>query len=141
MLYDIDKWNNIPSKILISEVGWPSGGGRIGGSFAGMDELQLLLNDWVCSEEGTDNIGWYWFEAFDEPWKSIYHNGDDKWETQWGLFTSNRMLKDGIKLPDCEKLKAKKLEEEKQQKLRQQKGTKIVIIQKNNNDNLSDKEE
>lgn len=101
VLVDLDNWGHIPSKILISEVGWPSGGGKIWGSIAGIQEQQKLLNDWICAEEATENVGWYWFEAFDEPWKAIYHNGEDKWETQWGLFTSNRKLKDGITLPVC----------------------------------------
>lgn len=101
VLQDIDTWDHVPEKILISEVGWPSGGGHIWGSVAGMEELQKFLDDWVCSKEATESIGWYWFEAFDEPWKEIYHNGEDKWETQWGLFNSNRELKQGIKLPKC----------------------------------------
>lgn len=101
-LTDIDTWDSIPSKIVISEVGWPSGGGRIWGSVAGIQEQQQFLNDWVCSKEATEKVGWYWFEAFDEPWKIIYHNGEDKWETQWGIFTSNRKLKEGIKLPVCD---------------------------------------
>lgn len=103
ILLNMSEWDRVPSKIVISEVGWPSGGGKLWGSVAGIKELQTLLDDWVCSAE-SDKIGWYWFEAFDEPWKVIYNTHDQKWETQWGLFSANRRLKDGIVLPDCKKL-------------------------------------
>lgn len=101
VLTDIETWDRVPSQIVISEVGWPSGGGRILGSVAGVNEQQKFLTDWVCSKLATAEVGWYWFEAFDEPWKIIYHNGEDRWETQWGIFTSNRKLKDGVKMPIC----------------------------------------
>lgn len=101
ILVDMSEWDVVPSKIVISEVGWPSGGGKLWGSVAGVKELQTLLDDWVCSGENTQDIGWYWFEAFDEPWKVIFHTQDQKWETQWGLFNSNRRLKEGITLPTC----------------------------------------
>lgn len=102
VLADIDQWNKVPDQILISEVGWPSGGGRLWGSIAGLSEQQRFLDDWVCSKEASEKIGWYWFEAFDEPWKVIFHEGENKWETQWGLFNSNRKLKDGLTFPTCD---------------------------------------
>lgn len=101
ILANMTEWEVIPSKIVISEVGWPSGGGRLRGSVAGVKELQTLLNDWVCSDKSSEDIGWYWFEAFDEPWKIIFNTPDQKWETQWGLFNANRRLKDSITLPTC----------------------------------------
>lgn len=104
VLSDIDTWTHVPETMLISEVGWPSGGGRLWGSVAGIKEQQQFLNEWVCAKEATDKVGWYWFEAFDEPWKVMFHDGDKKWETQWGLFTANRKLKEGITLPNCPEL-------------------------------------
>lgn len=101
VLVDKDNWSKVPSKILISEVGWPLGGGRFWGSVAGIEEQQHFLNDWVCSKQAMENVGWYWFEAFDEPWKIIYHDGDSKWKTQWGIFSGNKKLKEGLELPVC----------------------------------------
>jgi len=43
----------------------------------------------------------YRFEAFDEPWKSIYNTATEKWETAWGIMDSNRNLKAGITIPNC----------------------------------------
>lgn len=41
------------------------------------------------------------FEAFDEPWKQKYNEGDRHWEDHWGLMDIARNLKPGLKIPDC----------------------------------------
>jgi exo-beta-1,3-glucanase (GH17 family) len=86
--------------LIISEVGWPYDGGVFNGAVAGRGQMQSFLNDWICKSK-QKNIPWFYFEAFDEPWKSIYHREDAKWETEWGIFTADRHLKDGIVFPDC----------------------------------------
>lgn len=43
----------------------------------------------------------YRFEAFDEPWKHSFDTTYDHWEPYWGLFDSDRNLKDGLVIPDC----------------------------------------
>lgn len=98
-------------KQIISEVGWPSGGGNdcgqgancpndTAGAVAGVDELNKFMEDWVCQalDNGTD---YFWFEAFDEPWKIVYNTGKENWEDKWGLMDSARNLKPGLKIPDC----------------------------------------
>lgn len=97
---DLEAESKNPSRILISEVGWPSGGGRIKGSIAGVRELQEFMDSWVCSKDNNNDVGWYWFEAFDEPWKKIFNKEGEEWETQWGIFDQGRRLKDGIRIPD-----------------------------------------
>ena len=77
-------------KNIISEVGWPTQGGndcgtgntcasKTDGSVAGIDELNTFMEDWVCQalSNGTE---YFWFEAFDEPWKIVYDTGSDGWE-------------------------------------------------------------
>ncbi|PTB70220.1 glycoside hydrolase family 17 protein [Trichoderma citrinoviride] len=101
-------WKKDKSKNIISETGWPTGGGKdCGGpstcpdpAVAGIDELNTFMNDWVCQalENGTN---YFWFEAFDEPWKVIYNTPGEEWEDKWGLMDANRKLKDGVKIPDC----------------------------------------
>ncbi|KAL7892743.1 glycoside hydrolase family 17 protein [Trichoderma sp. SZMC 28014] len=101
-------WKNDTSKNIISETGWPTGGGQdCGGpttcphpAVAGIDELNTFMSDWVCQalENGTN---YFWFEAFDEPWKVIYNTPTEAWEDKWGLMDANRNLKDGVKIPDC----------------------------------------
>ncbi|ANB14872.1 Cell wall endo-beta-1,3-glucanase [Sugiyamaella lignohabitans] len=87
---------------IISEVGWPSGGGHIQGSVAGLSELQSFLDSWICDplDSTHKDIGWYWFEAIDQPWKERWNTPDSQWETQWGLFNADRELKN-ITIPTC----------------------------------------
>jgi exo-beta-1,3-glucanase (GH17 family) len=95
---------------IIAETGWPSAGGMACGNeretncpdraVAGIDEMNVFLEDWVCRalDDGTEYL---WFEAFDEPWKIRFNTKGKEWEDKWGLFTVNRELKDGLKIPDC----------------------------------------
>lgn len=62
--------------------------------------MQVLLNDWLCGKYGMEGIGWFWFEGFDQPSKYL-NSPTEKWETQWGLFGSDRQLKKGVHLPQC----------------------------------------
>lgn len=96
------------SRNIISETGWPTGGGTDcggadtcdGGSVAGIDELNQFMDDFVCAalKNGTN---YFWFEAFDEPWKIQFNEKGKEWEDKWGLMDVNRNLKDGVKIPDC----------------------------------------
>ncbi|EEH02812.1 endo-beta-1,3-glucanase [Histoplasma capsulatum G186AR] len=106
----LTKGTNTPQ--IISEVGWPSGGGnncnpnpcpsKTAGSIAGITELNQFMADWVCQSlsNGTD---YFWFEAFDEPWKSVFNEPElnKEWEDKWGLMGPDRALKSGLKIPDC----------------------------------------
>lgn len=97
-------------KQIIAEVGWPTGGGnncggttcvsKTEGSVAGVDELNTFMQDWVCPslKNGTD---YFWFSAFDEPWKIRFNEPGKEWEDKWGLLDVNRNLKKGVTIPDC----------------------------------------
>lgn len=95
-------------KNIIAEVGWPTGGGTncggatscTGGSVAGVEGLNQLLEDWVCPaiKNGTE---YFWFSAFDEPWKERFNEKGKAWEDKWGLMDVDRNIKDGVKIPDC----------------------------------------
>lgn len=98
------------SKNIISETGWPSQGGTDCGttaitdcpdaSVAGIDQMNQFMEDWVCSAL-TNGTEYFWFEAFDEPWKISFNTGSQNWEDHWGLMDVDRNLKDGVKIPDC----------------------------------------
>lgn len=94
---------------IISETGWPSEGGSkcpdedpkcTNPAKAGIDEMNRFMDDWVCAalKNGTN---YFWFEAFDEPWKVRFNTAKEAWEDKWGLLDVNRNLKKGIKIPDC----------------------------------------
>ncbi|RYP49293.1 hypothetical protein DL768_004976 [Monosporascus sp. mg162] len=103
-------WKEDTERNIISEIGWPTKGGRScgsatvtdcpNGSVAGIDELNQLLDDWVCPalNNGTN---YFWFEMFDEPWKVRFNEDGRRWEDQWGLMDVNRNLKPGVRIPDC----------------------------------------
>ncbi|KAG0277238.1 hypothetical protein BGZ95_006278 [Linnemannia exigua] len=81
---------------MISEVGWPSGpsSAALGPAVPSMENLQTFVNTWVC-QANKRNVPYYYFEAFDEPWK----NSINPRESQWGLMTVDRKLK--VNLPNC----------------------------------------
>ncbi|KFY26594.1 hypothetical protein V493_03996 [Pseudogymnoascus sp. VKM F-4281 (FW-2241)] len=102
-------------KNIIAETGWPSQGGidcGYGvnkcdvGSVAGVKELNQFMDEWVC-QAMTNGTQYFWFEAFDEPWKIKYNTPAEKgipakeWEDHWGIMDVNRVLKDGVIIPDC----------------------------------------
>jgi exo-beta-1,3-glucanase (GH17 family) len=95
-------------KNVISEIGWPTQGGTdcgeapscTDGAVAGVDELNTLLNTWVC--QALDNgTNYFWFEMFDEPWKISFDEEGKEWEDHWGILDVNRKLKKDVKIPDC----------------------------------------
>ncbi|KAK3336327.1 glycoside hydrolase family 17 protein [Cercophora scortea] len=98
------------SKNIISETGWPTQGGMDCGvasvtecpdaSVAGIQQVNQFMADWVCSAL-TNGTNYFWFEAFDEPWKIRFNTDKQQWEDHWGLIDVDRNLKDGIKIPDC----------------------------------------
>jgi exo-beta-1,3-glucanase (GH17 family) len=93
---------------IISETGWPSQGGTdcgaatscTGGSVAGIAEMNTFMNDWVC-QALANGTNYFWFEAFDEPWKIQFDTATENWEDHWGLMDVNRNLKSGVTIPDC----------------------------------------
>ncbi|ELQ40843.1 endo-beta-1 [Pyricularia oryzae] len=94
---------------VIAEYGWPSQGGQrcpvddpncLKPAVADVKELNKVLEDWVCPalNNGTN---YFWFSAFDEPWKIRFNTAKENWEDHWGLMTVDRQLKSGITIPDC----------------------------------------
>lgn len=96
------------SKNIISETGWPSAGGTdcggattcTNGSVAGITEMNTYMDNWVCAAL-TNGTNYFWFEAFDEPWKIVYDTPGKDWEDKWGVMDVNRNLKDGVVIPSC----------------------------------------
>ncbi|RPA97962.1 glycoside hydrolase [Choiromyces venosus 120613-1] len=102
--HDVSLTTNLATKprVMISEVGWPSGGGNDSGSVAGISQMNMFMKEFLCTENnrGTE---YFWFSAFDEPWKVQYNEPKlgKEWEDKWGLMDVNRGLKDGLEIPDC----------------------------------------
>lgn len=102
-------WKSDTKKNIIAEIGWPTSGGKAcpfeqktcdPGAVASIQGVNDLMDGWVCDamKNGTQ---YWWFSAFDEPWKAQFDTDDRKFESVWGLMDVNRNLKKGISIPDC----------------------------------------
>jgi exo-beta-1,3-glucanase (GH17 family) len=93
--------------VYIAETGWPTGANEtqfatLGAAVAGVPEMNEFLSTYVCQANANVTAGdlyskYFWFESMDEPFKAIYGGV----ETHWGLFNSNKTLKDGVVIPNC----------------------------------------
>ncbi|KAI9593949.1 glycoside hydrolase family 17 protein, partial [Syncephalis fuscata] len=83
-------------KGVISETGWPTKGDSKDKAVPSTDALQRFLDDFVC-QSNAKGIPYYFFEAFDEPWKVAMFT---ELEGNWGLLTKDRKPK--VKFPDCQ---------------------------------------
>lgn len=92
--------NKNQAKIVITEVGWPYKGGKYLNSKADAASFQAFMNQYIC-EAYKQDYGWYYFEAFDEPWKSIFYEDGNTWETEWGVFKQDRSMKKSAIFPIC----------------------------------------
>ncbi|KPV74362.1 glycoside hydrolase family 17 protein [Rhodotorula graminis WP1] len=84
----------------IAETGWPTQSmtpenATLGAAVAGVGELQTFLDTYPCQANANQSY-YFYFEPFDEPWKERFGGV----EPYWGLFDSNKVLKD-ITFPDC----------------------------------------
>ncbi|KAF9260088.1 glycoside hydrolase [Marasmius fiardii PR-910] len=95
--------SQLPNKpqMSIAETGWPTkssdeGNKSNGASLASTANLQKFIDTFVC-QANQNGIQYFFFEFSDEPWKDQQFGGVEGW---WGLFNSDRTLKD-ITIPDC----------------------------------------
>ncbi len=89
----VDKYNLIkqtfPGKeVVIFETGWPTAGSTNGQAVPGEANQKKFLEDFIPLAK-QNNIKFFIFEGFDEPWKQ---NISDV-EGHWGVFYENRTLK------------------------------------------------
>jgi exo-beta-1,3-glucanase (GH17 family) len=87
--------------MYIAETGWPSNSSDVGNesngpSTASIPNLQEFLDTFVC-QANNNGTAYFYFEFFDELWKDQTFGGVEGW---WGIFTSNKTLKD-ITIPSC----------------------------------------
>ncbi|ODV81733.1 glycoside hydrolase family 17 protein [Suhomyces tanzawaensis NRRL Y-17324] len=90
--YQLEPMNLGNTKIAITEVGWPTSGGNHQSAVANLDNFRRFVGDFICKSKNIQNP-YYFFEAFDEPWKKIFYEQSNKWETEWGIFHTSRKNK------------------------------------------------
>ncbi|KAL6932541.1 hypothetical protein ACO0OL_004020 [Hanseniaspora opuntiae] len=103
--YQENELNNLikeyPNKsIVITEVGWPYMGGKHKKAVAGPKHCQKFMSDFICKSKHK-KINYFYFGAFDDPWKKVYYKDNNKWQTEWAIFNNQRILKPHLQLPQC----------------------------------------
>jgi len=79
-------------EVIISEVGWPSAGDKVGSAVASLVNANFYFLNFV-SWATAKNVKYFYFEAFDEPYKINYEGAAGP---NWGLFDSDNYLKNGM---------------------------------------------
>lgn len=97
----LQAYNETNLGVYLTEVGWPTDSmdnvnRTVNGAVAGISGLQTSLDSFPC-QANLNGTRYFWTEAFDQSWKEQIGGV----EPFWGLFDSNRKLKN-ITLPDCE---------------------------------------
>lgn len=80
--------------VMIGETGWPSEGPAQGPAVANSDNQSRYLReflDWAGRQDTA--VGYYYFEAFDESWKT----NESGVGTHWGLYDDRAILKPGLR--------------------------------------------
>jgi exo-beta-1,3-glucanase (GH17 family) len=79
-------------QVVISEMGWPSEGNSLGNSVPSMENAIYYFHNATEWAE-YNNIPYFYFEAFDEQWKSLDNKGNyhPEWayQSHWGIWYSN----------------------------------------------------
>lgn len=80
-------------KVIVSETGWPSCGNQIDRAVPSTENAAIYFRNFV-SWAKMNNVEYFYFEAFDENWKTVNEGPQG---AHWGLWDKNGSLKPGIK--------------------------------------------
>jgi len=78
--------------VIVSETGWPSAGSTIGNAVPSANNSARYFNDFV-SWARKNNIQYFYFEAFDETWKSVHEGTQGAY---WGIWDKDGNMKPGM---------------------------------------------
>ncbi|EUJ10815.1 exo-beta-1,3-glucanase [Methylophilaceae bacterium 11] len=89
--YAIQRYNELMNayprkKIVITEIGWPSGGPDIGGAQASEVNQARFVREFLA-KTAYENYDYYLMEAFDQPWKQQIEGWAGAY---WGMFDAHR---------------------------------------------------
>jgi exo-beta-1,3-glucanase (GH17 family) len=79
-------------QVLISETGWPSVGDTVGKAVASPENSAFFFKNFVSWVQ-ADNIPYFYFEAFDEPWKALKEGPQG---ASWGIWNKDSVMKFGM---------------------------------------------
>lgn len=78
--------------VIVSETGWPGDGDVIGQAVADPANASYYFLNFI-SWARTEGVDYFYFEAFDEPWKQKYEGVQG---ANWGIWTSDGTMKEGM---------------------------------------------
>lgn len=79
-------------QVIVSETGWPSDGDTIGRAVPSPENAAYFFLNFV-SWAKANNVEYFYFEAFDETWKSAYEGPQG---AHWGIWDKDGNLKPGM---------------------------------------------
>lgn len=80
-------------QIIVSESGWPSAGDAKGEAVPSPENAAAYFLNFVSWARAT-NTSYFYFEAFDEPWKAANEGAVG---AHWGIWDKNGIMKPGMK--------------------------------------------
>jgi exo-beta-1,3-glucanase (GH17 family) len=78
--------------VFISETGWPSCGNQVGQAVPSPENASFYFNGFTTWAR-TNNVPYFYFEAFDESWKAKYEGPQG---ACWGIWDKDGNLKPGM---------------------------------------------
>lgn len=104
--YVLEKWNELKTKypnkaMVIGETGWPSQGEVRGNAIPSEENQKRYISDFIAMAN-SHNIDYFYFEIFDEKWKSKF---EGEAGSHWGMYYSDGSPKPQLMdlLPDLAK--------------------------------------
>lgn len=80
-------------EVIVSETGWPTCGDQIGEAVPSPENATFYFLNFV-SWARANNVKYFYFEAYDEPWKAQYEGPQG---ACWGIWDREGSLKPGMK--------------------------------------------
>jgi len=85
-------------EVIVSETGWPSCGSQLGDAIPSPTNAALYFLNFASWAQ-ANNVKYFYFEAFDEPWKAVPEGPQG---ACWGLWDSHQQMKAGMRpVFDC----------------------------------------
>lgn len=80
------------NKEVVVETGWPTAGDAQGRAVPSLKNARTFLSSFISWAQ-SNNVRYFYFEAFDEKWRASYEGTVG---AHWGLWNSNAALKSGM---------------------------------------------
>ncbi|OBA19048.1 glycoside hydrolase [Metschnikowia bicuspidata var. bicuspidata NRRL YB-4993] len=91
---------NGKTHFAITEIGWPYQGGEFKRAKASPSDHKTFMHSWISNSAKSPTEDWFYYEAFNEPWKIRFNKEPDTWEAEWGLFDDQKRPRSDVQFVD-----------------------------------------